>query len=190
MPACVCAACVLVPVQELATGTRVTAAIPPRQGGAGRTDGSRRQSGRSEEAATEVELGGQPGRGGNQRKGRYSLAGVAGSPVSPPAPCPDGTGEPIAVPAGRCHICVVCSNSWQFRPWILSLLSAHTQHLDALCADCLTFTAAPPHRSSQPGVQSVQAPSVLRSHSSMHQPNVFTPSLKPPPVPMPCNDGW
>ena len=57
-----------------------------------------------------------------------------------------------------------------------SLLSAHTQHLDALCADCLTFTAAPQHQSSQPGVQSVQAPSVLLSHSSMHQPNVFTPS--------------
>ena len=88
--------------------------------------------------------------------------------------------QPIAVPAGRCHICVVCSNSWQFRPWILSLLSAHTQHLDALCADCLsTFTAAPPHQSSQPGVQSVQAPSVLRSHSSMQQRNVFTPSLEP-----------
>ena len=58
----------------------------------------------------------------------------------------------------------------------ISLLSAHTQHLDALRADCLTFTAAPQHQSSQPGVQSVQAPSVLLSHSSMHQPNVFTPS--------------
>ena len=86
---------------------------------------------------------------------------------------------------------MVCSNSWQFRPWILSLLSAHTQHLDALCSDCLTFSAAPPHQSSQPGVQSVQAPSVLRSQSSMHQPNVFTPSwLKPPPLPMPRSDGW
>jgi hypothetical protein len=68
--------------------------------------------------------------------------------------------------------------------------SVRTQHLDALCADCLTFTAAPPHQSSQPGVQSVYAPSVPRSHIRMHQPNVFTPSLKPPPVPMPCSDGW
>ena len=81
MPACVCAACVLVPVQELATGTRGmagTAALPPRQGGAGRTDGSRRKSERREEAATKVEVEGQTGRGGNQREGRYSLAAFLG----------------------------------------------------------------------------------------------------------------
>ena len=52
----------------------------------------------------------------------------------------------------------------------------------ALCQDCLTFTAAPSHQSSQPGIPPVQAPSVLSSQSTMHQPNIFTPSLKPPPV--------
>ena len=93
----------------------------------------------------------------------------------------------FAVPACICHNYVVCSNSWQFRSWIFSLLSEHTQHLDALCADCLTFTAAPPQQSLQPGVQSAQAPAALLSHSSMQQPNAFTPSLKPPPLPMPAN---
>jgi hypothetical protein len=79
VPACVCAACVLMPVQELATGPRGmagTAALPPRQGGAGRTDGSRRKSERREGAANKVELEGQTGRGGNQTEGRYSLAGL------------------------------------------------------------------------------------------------------------------
>ena len=50
-----------------------------------------------------------------------------------------------------------------------TLAAERTQHLDALCADCLARTAASPHRSSQPGVQSVQALAVLRSHSSMEQ---------------------
>ena len=54
-----------------------TAALPPRQGGVERTDGSRRPSSeRSEEADTKVELNGQPGRDGHQREGRYSLAGL------------------------------------------------------------------------------------------------------------------
>ena len=50
-----------------------------------------------------------------------------------------------------------------------TLTAQRTQHLDALCADCHARTAVSPRRSSQPGVQSVQAPAVLRNHSSMEQ---------------------
>ena len=67
------------PVQELATGPRGmagTAALPPRQGGAGRPAGSRRKSERREGVANKVELEGQTGRGGTQIEGRYSLAGL------------------------------------------------------------------------------------------------------------------
>ena len=50
-----------------------------------------------------------------------------------------------------------------------TLTAQRAQHLDALCADCHARTAVSPRRSSQPGVQSVQAPAVLRNHSSMEQ---------------------
>ena len=47
-----------------------------------------------------------------------------------------------------CHDYVVRGNSWQFRPWIISLLSAHSSALTALGAEQssrksrVTFTAA------------------------------------------------
>jgi hypothetical protein len=58
----------------------------------------------------------------------------------------------IAVMSSRCHDYVVCSNSWQFRLWTLSLLTAHgalrtLSHVHS----CTT------HQSSQPEVQSAMS---------------------------------
>jgi hypothetical protein len=72
------------------------------------------------------------------------------------------------------HDYVVRGNSWQFRPWIISLLSAHSSALIArlaqnnLAARAESRSQLP--QSSQPGVQLFQAPAVLGSHSSMQQP--------------------
>ena len=76
------------------------------------------------------------------------------------------------------HDYVVRGNSWQFRPWIISLLSAHSSALTALSrlAQAQNNLAARAEsrsqlpQSSQPGVQLFQAPAVLGSHSSMQQP--------------------
>ena len=71
------------------------------------------------------------------------------------------------------HGYVVRSNSWQFRPWTLSLFIAHTASRRGLRRSShksrVTFTAVL-HQPSQPGVQLFQAPAVLGSHSSMQQP--------------------
>ena len=92
----------------------------------------------------------------------------------------------IAVMSSRCHDYVVCSNSWQFRLWILSLLTAHgalrtLSHVHSCTTSVITARSSicsgsscsrqpQKHVAAGSHVQSALAPSHLRTESSRLHP--------------------